>query len=146
MKRRSRRRRPPGAFPAGASPRRPCRYWRPPAPPPHAPDAARAHGHLPHRPRHRLRALHCRCQCCHLHLHHNSLWYVHICVCDMFIDALCVKMKNLVVNISCACVIGISDISRFSCRTWRCVWSRRRIEFLGEQHFQHLESSQRKWL
>jgi hypothetical protein len=94
----------------------------------------------------RLRTLHWRCQCCRLHLrlHHNSLWYVHICVCDMFIDALCVKMKNLVVNISCVCVIGISDTSRFNCRTWRCVWSGRRIEFLGEQPFQHPESSQRK--
>jgi hypothetical protein len=63
--------------------------------------------------------------------------YVHICMCDMFIDGLCVKMKNLVVNISCAYVIGISDTSCFSCRTWRCVWSRRRIEFLVEQPFQH---------
>jgi hypothetical protein len=96
----------------------------------------------------RLRTLHCRCQCCRLHLRlsHNFLWYVHICVCDMFIDALYVKMKNLVVNISCARVIGISDTSRFSCRTRRCVWSKRRIAFLGEQPFQHPESSQRKWL
>jgi hypothetical protein len=94
----------------------------------------------------RLWTLHCRRQWCRLHLRHNSLWYVHICVCDMFIDALCVKMKNLVVNISCACVIGLWDISRFSCRTWRCVCSRWRIDFLGEQHFQHPESSRRKWL
>jgi hypothetical protein len=64
----------------------------------------------------------------------------------MFIYALCVKMKNLVVTISCVCVTGLWDTSRFSCRTWRCVWSRRRLDFLGEQHFQHLESSRRKWL
>jgi hypothetical protein len=51
----------------------------------------------------RLRTLHCRRQCCRLHLRHNSLWYVHICVCDMFIDVLCVKIKNLMVNISCLC-------------------------------------------
>jgi hypothetical protein len=96
----------------------------------------------------RLRTLHCRWQCCRLHLRlcHNSLWYVHICVGDMFIDVLCVKMKNLVVNISCICVIGISDTTRFSCRTWRWVWSRRRIAFLGEQPFQHPESTRRKWL
>jgi hypothetical protein len=96
----------------------------------------------------RLRTLHCRCQWCRLHLRlcHNSLWYVHKCVCDMFIDVLCVKMKNLEVNISCACVIGILDTSHFSCRTWRCVWSRRHIEFLDQQPFQHLESSRREWL
>jgi hypothetical protein len=93
-----------------------------------------------------LQTLHCRCQCCRLHLCHNYLWYVHICVCDMFIDVLCVKIKILVVNISCACVIGISDTSRFICRTWRCVWSGRCIEFLGQQPFQHPEFSRRKWL
>jgi hypothetical protein len=55
-------------------------------------------------------------------------------------------MKCLVVTISCACVTGLWDSSRFSCRTWRCVLSRWRLNFLGEQHFQHLESSRRKWL
>jgi hypothetical protein len=55
---------------------------------------------------------------------HMRLRYAHICVCDMFIDALCVKMKNFVINISFDCVIGILDTSHFSCRTWRCVWSR----------------------
>jgi hypothetical protein len=83
-----------------------------------------------------LQTLHCHRQCYRLHLRHNSLWYVHICVRDRFIDALYVKMKNLVVNISWACVIGILDTSRFSCHTWRCIWSRRRIDFLGEQPFQ----------
>jgi hypothetical protein len=55
-------------------------------------------------------------------------------------------MKNLVVNISCACVIGLWDTTHFSCRTYRCVWSRRCLNFLDEQHFQHLESSRRKSL
>jgi hypothetical protein len=94
----------------------------------------------------RLRTLHCCRQWCRLHLRHNSQWYVHISVCAMFIYALCVKMKNLVVTNSCECVTVLWDTSRFSCRTWRCVWSRRRLDFSGEQHFQHLESSRRKWL
>jgi hypothetical protein len=44
-------------------------------------------------------------------------------------------MNNWVVTISSVCVIGISDTTRFSCRTWRWVWSRRRIIFLCEQPF-----------
>jgi hypothetical protein len=64
----------------------------------------------------------------------------------MFIYDLCVKMKNLMVTISWACVTGLWAISRFSHRTWRCVWSRRRLDFLGQQHFQHPESCRRKWL
>jgi hypothetical protein len=93
-----------------------------------------------------LWTLHCCRQCCRRHIRHKFLWYIYICVCDMLIYALCVKMKNLVVTISCACVTGLRDTSRFSCRTWRCVSSRRRLDFLGEQHFQHIESSWRKWL
>jgi hypothetical protein len=55
-------------------------------------------------------------------------------------------MNNWVVTISCACVIGISDTTRFSCRTWRWVWSRQHNTFVGEQPFQHAESSRRRWL
>jgi hypothetical protein len=85
-----------------------------------------------------LRTLHRRHQCCRLHLHHNSLWYVHICVC----------VTNEELNgyyPMCMCVTGLWDTSRFGCRTWRWIWSRRRLNFLGEQLFQHPESSRRKW-
>jgi hypothetical protein len=96
------------AFPARCPPpvlprRRPARRRRlPPAAAPLAPVAPapivlsrRPPPVLPHRRWHmgcRLRTLHYRCQCwrLHLRLHHNSLRYVHIYVCDMFIDVLCV--------------------------------------------------------
>ena len=71
--------------------------------------------------------------------------YMCVCVLCSYIP-LCVKMKNLVVTISCACVTVLWDTSRFSYCTWRHVWSRRRLNFVGEQHFQHPESSRRKWL
>jgi hypothetical protein len=71
--------------------------------------------------------------------------YIYACVQCSYMP-LCVKMKNLVVTISCACVTGLWNTSRFICRKWRCVWSRRCLDFLGEQYFQHPESSRRKWL
>ncbi|KAL5647682.1 hypothetical protein ACJX0J_042037, partial [Zea mays] len=61
-------------------------------------------------------------------------------------SGLCTADANAGASTSASVTIpyGISDTTRFSCRTWRWVWSRRRIAFLGEQPFQHAESSRRK--
>ncbi|KAL5647519.1 hypothetical protein ACJX0J_041874, partial [Zea mays] len=56
-------------------------------------------------------------------------------------SGLCTANANVGASTSASASVtipyGSSDTTRFSCRTWRWVWSRRHNTFVGEQSFQH---------
>jgi hypothetical protein len=77
------------------------------------------------------------------HMGHGIFSYVHIYiyiyVCVLYLHiCVCVTTEKINWLLSHVHVCyRLWDSSRFCCYTWRWIWSRRRLSFLGEQLFQH---------